>query len=470
MENNIEKLKQLNVDTDAQKAFKPQFLQAVKRFGKVALVSSMLALNMACQQPTGPEPIPAPGIEQPENPGNTPENPGNNPEYPENTPTNPGNNPTNPGNTPENPGNNPENPGNTPENPGNNPTNPENPNGGNEEQTDQAVQNVISLIDALPNANDITAENKATVQTQIDAIEAAYAELTAEQKQQVTNYSKVTAAKNKITEIENGLNQQQNQFPEPTTATLGDYTMYDFVQNNTIQFSSPLEEMELFYLQKAEGYIQNNLNALSDSAKQNTTISNAINYYNQNAKKHYQGTYIDIGAAHNKTTKAIAPVFQEIVKQLDEKSGENTGFEFCYRVLANEVYRNGLGDCKDQNRPETTKYNSEKEYLSDETAVEFFDYIGIDIKNVYQTKNFTTIVNKYNEYLTKAANKIDGVTVTDLKNITSIAFNTKSMQSLANLEMNAGLNATKLNENTIVGIINNPYQTLNYNQSQGREY
>ena len=230
MENNIEKLKQLNIDTDAKKAFKPQFLQAVKRFGKVALVSSMLALNMACQQPTGPEPEPIPTpIEQPENPETTPTNPENTPEDPGNTPEDPGNTPEDPGNNPEDPGNNPDNPETTPDDPGNNPggDQPDNPNNGGEEETqiDQAVQNVISLIDALPNANEITAANKATVQAQIDAIEAAYAGLTAEQKQQVTNYSKVTAAQNKITEIENALNQQQNQFPEPTTTPLGNYTM-----------------------------------------------------------------------------------------------------------------------------------------------------------------------------------------------------------------------------------------------------
>ena len=225
--------------------------------------------------------------------------------------------------------------------------------------------------------------------------------------------------------------------------------------------------MELNYLQKAEGYIQNNLNALSNSAKQNTTISNAINYYNQNAKKHYQeGTYTDIGAAHNKTTKAIAPVFQEIVKQLTYETGERDGFELCYRALANEVYQYGLGDYKSQSRPETNIYNNEKAYLLGEA--EFFtEFCGIDIQQVYQNKNFTPILNQYNNYLTKAANIIDGVNEADLKAITNMAFITKSMQGLASLEKNAGLNVTQL-ASEIVNAIQHPSQVI-YTTQQGNE-
>lgn len=351
--------------------------------------------------------------------------------------TNNGGNPTTPG------GDQPDNPNNGGEH-----------EGGEETQIDQAVKAVNDLIAALPNANDITAANKATVQAQIDAIEAAYAELTAEQKQQVTNYSKVTAAKNKITEIENALNQQQNQFPEPTTSTLGDYTMYDFVQNNTIQYGSPLEEMELYYLQKAEGYIQNNLNALSNSAKQNATISNAINYYNQNAKKHYQeGTYTDIGAAHNETQKAFAPIYQKILEK-QEMPIERETFEICYRILANEAYKYGLGTTV-STHPTMTRYNNEKTALinlSEGNA--YLEYKNINVATVYSSGNFNSIVSLFNELSSKVVN--NNVTQADLVKINNIAFITEAEQALCIQANLAGLGATATNEE----IINTMEQTI----------
>lgn len=132
------------------------------------------------------------------------------------------------------------------------------------------------------------------------------------------------------------------------------------------------------------------------------------------------------------------PIFTDIIKNLSN-TDERDAFEICYRILANEAYKEGLGNYRTHENIFMNYYNDEKGLLiSDSLSNEEFSKHNINLENIYKQndlKKFTPITDLTDVLLDKFVKKMNakqnlGLQVSDMQQFINISLTLNSLGAM----------------------------------------
>lgn len=232
----------------------------------------------------------------------------------------------------------------------------------------------------------------------------------------------------------------------------GDYNIHNFMGENPTfitdysnldaQAQSAAKNVN-GYLEKAETYTKGLANKFEQSlngrpAAQNY-FSNIINTMKGNNSFHIEelnpGSQ-NFDTAINKNFIAGKQVFTDIIKNLE---GTDRGtFYLFYRVLANETYKEGLGNYHNFNSPLMDNYNQEKNDIMAMWDTNTGFSTNIDLYDIYEKndlKKFTPITNYTNVLLEKFVKNINAkqnldLQVSDMQQFINISLTLNSLGAM----------------------------------------
>lgn len=243
----------------------------------------------------------------------------------------------------------------------------------------------------------------------------------------------------------------QSKFETPRTKNYGDFVMYNFENRNWLANAN---DASIHYTKYTANLNESIIDELSDKAKENPIIQKAINQI-KNAE--YKGS---INYYHDDVENALAPIFQDMTKRNIELGDvdDRYNWEGCCRYMFNEAYGHGLGDRINENRPETEKYQAEQK---DSRMIVNTD----DIVQYGNTRDEAT-ANMINHYLVMLSADMN-IPVKDLKNIFQMEFNNKALTPVFDVyKTSIGYRQSDVQSNAVVGVISDPYQTLEQTRVQ----
>ncbi|MCM1320584.1 MAG: hypothetical protein NC176_06835 [Treponema brennaborense] len=238
----------------------------------------------------------------------------------------------------------------------------------------------------------------------------------------------------------------------PYDVTIGNYTLHNFMGENPKFTGSTVNEGEgsayavnnvNYYLNKAETYIKglaNNLEqSLNGRPNAQNYFSNVINTLKSN--RYYHIYEVRPGGQEFDKLLNVNPlpfdkIFTDIIKNLDN-ADEREAFELCYRVLAGESYKEGLGYYRNYSNPQMSDYNTEKEdliyYVSNNKYLNDLDLTNIYAQNDRQA--FTPITTRTDFFLNKAVSKMNSqqnldLQVSDLQQCMNLALTCNSLGAM----------------------------------------
>ena len=243
----------------------------------------------------------------------------------------------------------------------------------------------------------------------------------------------------------------QSQFETPRTKNFGDFVMYDFENHN---WMANAHDASMHYTKYTANLNESIIDELSDKAKENPIIQKAIDQI-KNPK--YEGA---IKSYHDNVENALAPIFQDMTKRNIELGDVNDRYnwEGCCRYMFNEAYGHGLGDRINENRPETEKYQAEQK-----KAIMLGDPNKLTARGNTMAEAVPNMINDY--LLTLSADM--NIPVKDLKNIFQMEFNNKALTPVFDVyKTSIGYYQSDVQSNAVVGVISDPYQTLEQTRVQ----
>ena len=197
------------------------------------------------------------------------------------------------------------------------------------------------------------------------------------------------------------------------------------------------------YLSEAKDYIEDLAEKFEQSLNGRPAaknyFSNVIKTLKDDSYFHIDETFPggqNFDAAVNKNFFAGEYVFANIIKNLDNND-EREAFEYCYRVLANETYKEGLGNYRNFESPLMDNYNNEKKklinrFLSNQKLKD------IDLASIYEEndlKKFKPITDLTNSLLGKAKTNINNkqnldLQVSDMQQFLNISLTLNSLGAM----------------------------------------
>ncbi|MBQ9205691.1 MAG: hypothetical protein IJ158_03135 [Treponema sp.] len=227
-------------------------------------------------------------------------------------------------------------------------------------------------------------------------------------------------------------------YNEATTKTIGNgnYFLHTFVGENTEFPAETIEEDAGHYYGEAGTYVKGLANAWNESmadrpAAQNYFANlidsiNENNYFNM-AATNPKGTSFDV--AVNLVSGNAEKYFANIIKNLNTEA-QRYAFYYCYRILSNESFKEGLGTYREGNSSEMDAYNNEKETIMN-------SFKGLDYDSEYGEGNFTCTTTMMDAALNVAANNIgNDVQSSDLRQLINLTMTTNSMAAMHQLTKN----------------------------------
>ncbi len=238
-----------------------------------------------------------------------------------------------------------------------------------------------------------------------------------------------------------GSNYNMHNFMGETPTLITDYT-----DKNT-QAKTAAKSVNA-YLSEAKTYTENLADKLNQSlngrpAAQNY-FNNIINTMKSNSYFHIDETNTGGQNFDSAVTKNAYPcnsVFADIIKNLDNTTERET-FQCCYRILANETYKEGLGNYRNFESPLMDNYNQERNEL---IALWYKDTTNIDLANIYgknDIKAFDPITDYTDRLLGKAVNNINAkrnldLKVADMQQFINISLTAYSLEAMHDYSKNA---------------------------------
>lgn len=118
------------------------------------------------------------------------------------------------------------------------------------------------------------------------------------------------------------------------------------------------------------------------------------NEYNNIENRHPGGSNFDFLININNLNSKY--IFADIIKNLPTVD-ERYAFRECYRILANEAYKEGLGTSRNGSNSYMTKYQKEKDsiklYINISQSYGYPSFQNIDLEQEYGANNFVNITN-----------------------------------------------------------------------------
>lgn len=223
---------------------------------------------------------------------------------------------------------------------------------------------------------------------------------------------------------ENDVNKDSQPYDKTIGAYGSHYNMHNFIGNNPTWGNTTSDAVKNVnnYLTKAENYTKDLATKFEQSLNGRSAqnyFSNIINTMKSNSYFHIDETMPggqNFDAAVNKNFIAGKSVFTDIIKNLDN-TDERQAFQYCYRVLANETYKEGLGNYRNFESPLMDNYKTEKNELISYNNAEF-NKRNINLANIYgknDIKAFDQITDYTDVLLKKAVNNLNAKRNLDLK-------------------------------------------------------
>ena len=118
------------------------------------------------------------------------------------------------------------------------------------------------------------------------------------------------------------------------------------------------------------------------------------NEYNNIENRHPGGSNFDFLININNLNSKY--IFADIIKNLPNIDTRRA-FQNCYRILANEAYKEGLGTSRNGSNSYMTKYQKEKDsiklYINISQSYGYPSFQNIDLEQEYGANNFVNITN-----------------------------------------------------------------------------
>ena len=166
--------------------------------------------------------------------------------------------------------------------------------------------------------------------------------------------------------------------PEPYTKTIGSppsnsYDLHNFIGEDPDIIPSTAKADVRRYLEQGTIYLQTQFDSFCNSLSDRPSLQRyfaqfRIDFFNlpEENRRHHRREISDcqrMDCCANKILEAYQLVLADILKNL-KKPEEREAMTLCYRALANEAYKEGLGSNRKADNFMTQKYNQEKAAVS----------------------------------------------------------------------------------------------------------
>ena len=216
-------------------------------------------------------------------------------------------------------------------------------------------------------------------------------------------------------------------------------------------------------------------------------FSNCTNALKANSYYHIDeiqpGDY-DFDSLININNDATTYIFADIIKNLPT-SDERYAFQNCYRILANEAYKEGLGSYRNGSSALMTKYQKEKDSIALLIEVGliydgFQSFQNIDLEQEYGANNFANITNLLDSLIDTAITNMNQsaslglngeLESQDLRQIVNLTTANESLSALHDRTANnLKHNSCVMQEDVIETTMTVTIEDLSKTQSQSMSY
>ena len=145
----------------------------------------------------------------------------------------------------------------------------------------------------------------------------------------------------------------------------------------------------------------------------------------------------------NRNNRQSTYIFADIIKNLPTRD-ERRAFQNCYRILANEAYKEGLGTSRNGSNSYMTKYQKEKDSIV--SSIEggliydgYQSFQNIDLEQEYGANNFANITNLLDSLIDTAITNMNksaslglngGLESQDLRQIVNLTIANQALTAL----------------------------------------
>ena len=186
----------------------------------------------------------------------------------------------------------------------------------------------------------------------------------------------------------------------------------------------------------------------------------------------------------NRNNRQSTYIFADIIKNLPTRD-ERRAFQNCYRILANEAYKEGLGSYRNGSSALMTKYQKEKDSIALLIEVGliydgFQSFQNIDLEQEYGANNFANITNLLDSLIDTAITNMNQsaslglngeLESQDLRQIVNLTTANESLSALHDRTANnLKHNSCVMQEDVIETTMTVTIEDLSKTQSQSMSY
>lgn len=245
------------------------------------------------------------------------------------------------------------------------------------------------------------------------------------------------------------LEEDEEKLHKPYSKKIGNtkaYTFHNYIGEEPSIYTGTAEADADYYLNEGVSYLQSQFNEFYQ------TLSNRPGLQQYFAQYNSDFTNLPIRHGHRETTAnekmdylvnkisdTCIPILTEIAN-CSYNNADRKAFILCYRVLANENYKEAIGNARDNNNNDMMrKYNTEQAYISalwPQNDVLKSVPLNKDIYLDLDKFKYNRITAVMHTLLSKSNPKIcsnpllQDITVEDLENVISLSLNARSITAM----------------------------------------
>lgn len=227
--------------------------------------------------------------------------------------------------------------------------------------------------------------------------------------------------------------------PYDKTIGNGNYVLHNFISDDEYFYDQDtiVEDMN-HYLALGETYINDQTTTFAKTVNGRTDyFDNFINQVRNNNNLEIDDFNIgenNIDRTANQITFASESIYTDIINNMNSKS-DARAFSYAYRIMANEAYKEGLGNYRQYESVAMKIYSDEKADI-DSSAVlnDNFIALGFTAGMEYDSAFLTQVTNLSDRLLRDAVQNMNNagknVTVQDIQKVMNITFNAHSIHGM----------------------------------------
>lgn len=260
---------------------------------------------------------------------------------------------------------------------------------------------------------------------------------------------------------------------EPYDKVIGNrnYIFHNFMGEEPDITNATIDTDVRHYLDLGQTYLQERFASFHETLQdrpalqtyfQNFTYQNII--YQHNCGR-------DLDRTVNQVSALCEPYLVDIVKNLDSKT-DREAFTLCYRVLASETYREGLGKYRND-ADLMDKYHDERDSIMADMA-NHEDLQSINYQYDVDTRHCKQITDHLDILLARVVDKMSGrfngeITIKELRQVVNLALTTNSLEAMHDYNQTTLKHRFCRMEIGITDALQTAVNTTSYNHQFDRE-